>query len=415
MLAHGGGLGAAPAKDVSMRPLAASADALLVVAAGVLLLFAVRAGGDSTSPAALPLTVADRASGWRAPGVGVPVTGFAAAHESVVLRANGRVVAGTTSGRLGRYRFRFAALTPGRYRLVVAAGERSRPAGTVVVRPVVLAAVGDITFGEQVGPAILARGARYPWQDVASTLRAADVTIGNLETSVSTRGIAAAKEYTFRGPPHALEPMHDFAGFDVLTLANNHAVDYGRDALVDTLAHVRTAGIRPIGAGWNSVAARRPAILERGGLRIAFLGYSDVNPLGFIATAYAAGTAAADTAAISADVRAARRRADVVVCFFHWGTELHTQPDSRQQTFARACLAAGAKVVLGAHPHVLGSVARPTSRSIVAWTLGNFVFPSSGQTARSAILRVSLDVNGVDSYRLVPVRIDGFRPRPDGR
>src|ERR1044071_8575978 len=128
-----------------MRPVAASADALLVVAAGVLLLFAVRAGGDSTPPAALPLTVADRVSGWRAPGVGVPLTGFAAAHEPVVLRANGRAVAGTTggrapgvgvplpgfaaaqepvvlrangravagttSGRLGRYRLRFAALT----------------------------------------------------------------------------------------------------------------------------------------------------------------------------------------------------------------------------------------------------------------------------------------------------------------
>jgi poly-gamma-glutamate synthesis protein (capsule biosynthesis protein) len=110
-------------------------------------------------------------------------------------------------------------------------------------------------------------------------------------------------------------------------------------------------------------------------------------------------------------VRAARRRADVVVCFFHFGAELRADPDSRQQALARACLDAGAKVVLGAHPHVLGPVSRATPRTLVAWTLGNFVFPSGSQTGHSAILRAELGKTGVDSYRLVPVTIDGFQPR----
>jgi poly-gamma-glutamate synthesis protein (capsule biosynthesis protein) len=328
-----------------------------------------------------------------------------------VLRAGARVVDATRSGRLGRYRLRFAPGALGRYRLTVSAGSRSRPAGTLVVRPVVVEAVGDITFGEQVGPAISVHGARYPWLYVAPTLHAADITIGNLETSVSTRGIAAAKEYAFRGPPAALRPLHGLAGFDVLTLANNHAVDYGRDALVDTIASVHAAGMRTIGAGANATAARRPAIVERGGLRIAFLGYSDVNPLGFTAASDLPGTARADIAAITADVRDALRRADIAVCYFHWGTELHPEPDSRQQTFANACLAAGAKIVLGAHPHVLGAVVSAPRRSLVAWTLGNFVFPSSGVTARSAILRVGIGARGVSFHRLLPVTIDGFRPR----
>jgi poly-gamma-glutamate synthesis protein (capsule biosynthesis protein) len=123
------------------------------------------------------------------------------------------------------------------------------------------------------------------------------------------------------------------------------------------------------------------------------------------------GTAKADVAAIATDVRAALRRADLAVCFFHWGTELHPRPDARQQQLAAACLNAGAKVVLGAHPHVLGTVARPTTRSLVAWTLGNFVFPSGGLTGRTAILHVALGADGVRGYRLLPVRIDGFRPR----
>jgi poly-gamma-glutamate synthesis protein (capsule biosynthesis protein) len=237
------------------------------------------------------------------------------------------------------------------------------------------------------------------------------VTIGNLETSISTRGVAAAKQYTFRGPREALPAMAKLAGFDVLTLANNHAVDYGPDALLDTIRYVRGAGIQPIGAGANAWLARRPAFVEAGGLRIAFLGYSDVNPPGFNAGGSSPGTARADAAAIDADVRAARRNADVVACFFHWGTEKVAEPDSRQQQLAAACLNAGAQLVLGAHPHVLGPVGRPTVHTLVAWTLGNFVFPSEGWAAKSAILDVRLDARGVRGYRLLPIEIDGFRPR----
>jgi poly-gamma-glutamate synthesis protein (capsule biosynthesis protein) len=399
-----------------MRQAAAAVVVALALVEAALILPLRHGGSASAAEVAAPrLVVTTRLQGWRAPGVPVRISGVAAARERLRLRANGRVVATGVARRSGSFRLRFLAVRPGRYRLVVTDGSHSRGVGTVVVRPVVLEAVGDITFGEQVGPAIAEYGARYPWTYVASTLRRADMTTGNLETSVSTRGVAAVKEFTFRGEPAALQPMARYAGFDVLTLANNHAVDYGRDALLDTVRYVRAAGMQTIGAGANDRAARRPAIVEAGGLRVAFLGYSDVNPDGFVATSTEPGTAPADAAAIAADVHAALRRADVAVCFFHWGTELHPDPDSRQQLFAAACREAGAKLVLGAHPHVLGPVARLGPRSLVAWTLGNFVFPSVGETARSAILRVELDRAGVRGYRLLPVTIDGFRPTLSGR
>jgi len=357
------------------------------------------------------LKVVSHLPAWLAPGADGHVEGFAGASERLRLEtAGGRVLARTTSGPRGRFLFRFRAPEPGRYRLRVAGAGRTVAAGIVVVRPLVLDAVGDITFGEQVGPAVSAYGGGYPWTGVARTLRAADLTTGNLETTVSARGIAGAKQYTFRGPPEALPPMSRIAGFDVLTLANNHSDDFGPEALLDTVRHVRAAGIEPIGAGVNELFAHRPAIVAAGGLKVAFLGYSDINPPGFRATAAGPGTAGADPAAIDADVRAARRRADVVVCFFHWGVELHAQPDSRQAQLAAACIAAGAQVVLGAHPHVLGPVSRPTRHTLVAWTLGNFVFPSTGATARTAILQVRLDARGVRGYRLLPVEIEGFRP-----
>ena len=358
-----------------------------------------------------PLTVTSKPADWRAPGVAVTVGGFADTGARVLLRADGRVVASTTAGRLGRYALRFAPHTAGSVQLVVQSAGRFRRAGTLDVRPVSLDAVGDVTFGESVGPAIAAHGGAYPWAFVGSTLRSADITVGNLETAVSTRGVAAVKEFTFRGPPGALVPMRDVAGFDVLTLANNHTVDFGPAALLDTVKAVHAAGIQTIGAGANDLQARRPAIVEAGGLRVAFLGYSDVNPYGFTATSTSPGTAKADVEAITADVHAALRRADLAVCFFHWGVELRSAPDARQQRLAHACLAAGAALVLGAHPHVLGPVERPSARTLVAWTLGNFVFPSSGAPARSAILRVELGLGGVRSFRLRPVWIDGFRPR----
>jgi hypothetical protein len=357
------------------------------------------------------LTVLTKPTDWRAPGVAVSIGGFAGPGARVLLRANGQVVASTTAGKLGRYRLRFVPRTSGRIRFLVQSAGTFRPAGTLVVRPVSVDAVGDVTFGEDVGPALSSHGGAYPWAFVGATLRSADITVGNLETAVSTRGVAAVKEFTFRGPPAALLPMRKAAGFDVLTLANNHTADFGRDALLDTVRAVRAAGIQTIGAGATDTQARRPAIVEAGGLRVAFLGYSDVNPYGFTATSTSAGTAKADVDAITADVHAALRRADVAVCFFHWGVELHAAPNSRQELFAAACLNAGAKLVLGAHPHVLGGVATPSRRSLVAWTLGNFVFPSGRVTGRTAILHVALGADGVRGYRLVPVRIDGFRPR----
>ena len=111
-------------------------------------------------------------------------------------------------------------------------------------------------------------------------------------------------------------------------------------------------------------------------------------------------------------MHAALRRADVAVCFFHWGVELHAQPNARQQQFAAACLNAGAKLVLGAHPHVLGGVVdadAALARRVDARQLRLPV--GQRRPARTAILHVALGADGVRGYRLVPVRIDGFRPR----
>lgn len=359
-----------------------------------------------------PLTVVSAVPPWLAPGARLGLDGSAEPQQQVQLLQDGHVMAAATSDEDGQFSVSARLTTLGAHQLSLATDAGTLPLGRLTVRPVRIAAVGDITPGEAVGPMVASRGAAYPWRSVGRALTQADITTANLEGAISNRGTPAPdKQYHFRGPVALLAGMRLHAGMDVLTLANNHTLDYGSVALYDTLAAAKKMRILTVGAGRNAGAARRPAYVSAGGLRFAFLGYSDVNPAGFVATAYSPGTARAVSGAIEADVRAARRHADIVVCWFHWGLEKVREPNSAQIAFAEAALRGGAQLVLGAHPHVFGRIIRPTSTTLVAWTLGNFVFPAgSPETLRSGILISSLGAKGVTGYRVVPAT-SGVQPR----
>jgi poly-gamma-glutamate capsule biosynthesis protein CapA/YwtB (metallophosphatase superfamily) len=399
---------------------AAAAGAIILLWSGSLAGGALALRGSDEPPEqpppGPPIQLRSGLPGWLAPGALLRVRGFAGREEPVELLVGGRVVGRAITGPRGGFRFAAPAPAPGRHPVAVRAGERRMPVGVLQVRPVRLAAVGDVMFSESVARGIAEHGAGYPWSAAGPLLRGADVATANLETAISTRGRPEPKEFTFRGAPEALAGMRRVGGIEVVSVANNHAVDYGREAFLDTLRHTRAAGITPVGGGATEAQARKPVFVERGGLRIAFLAYSDVNPAGFPAGPSTPGVARAVYEHIVADVRAARKQAHVVVCWFHWGVELRAEPTWEQQRFAAAALEGGAHVVLGAHPHVLGPVAVPRRGSLVAWSLGNFVFPSfREQTVRTGVLVVRLDATGVRGYDLVPYRINGFRPEPVAR
>jgi poly-gamma-glutamate synthesis protein (capsule biosynthesis protein) len=357
----------------------------------------------------------------RATGVGIPLRAVrlapAAPAELQRLRAGRwitiKTVPADERGELA-FTYRPSRLTA-RYELRIASSGVPSPAITVRSRDVTLAAFGDANFGDGVGSVMALRGALHPWRGVAPTLRRADVAFGNLECAISTRGTPVPKEFNFRGRPRDLAAVVRFAGLDVLNLANNHAGDFGMLALLDTVRAVRAAGAIPVGAGATLAAARAPQIVTRLGLRIGFVGFSDIGPASFFAGPARPGTSSATFPAIAAAVRAARRRADVVIATFHWGVERAPTENDRQRAFARAALQAGASAVIAAHPHVLQPIRRPAAHQLVAYSLGNFVWSASSPlTSRTGILRVGLSTRGVERFRLLPAIIEATRPRLRG-
>ena len=349
---------------------------------------------------------------WVAPGARLHIRGWTTPSTPVRLSIGTRVRRVTSRPR-GRFDFRVRAPGDvGRYPVTVRAAGTRIELGVLRVRPLLLAAVGDVTFGDGVATAIRLYGARYPWRSVAPVIRSADIAVANLEGAVSRRGRPwPGKQYTFRGPPRALRAAASYAGLDAVSVANNHSLDYGRIAFRDTLRYARRFGIAPFGGGRDLETARRPAVLRAGNLRVALVGFSDVRPLGWDAGPYTSGTLPAFPTVVASTIRAAGRRADLVVAYFHWGVERSRLPTARQRELARAAFGAGAKIVLGAHPHVLQPIARD-GRRLVAWSLGNFVFAaSSPNTERTGILRIRLGAWGVLGRSLRRARIVGVQPR----
>lgn len=291
------------------------------------------------------------------------------------------------------------------------------PPATAPIDPpvddVTLAVVGDMMFDRRVETTIDSRGQDAVMAEVRDHLRGADLAVGNLETPLGIGGERAGKRFAFLSDPSSTDILLD-GGFDLVTLANNHILDYGVTAMNSTERALDDAGIAHVGVGANATAARKPVIVEVGGQRIAFLGYfqlaarnSDIDYTTWIAGPQKAGVAWGYPDVIAEDVQQARREADHVIVLLHSGRELGSiELTDDQQAAGNAALAAGATAVLGHHPHVLQGWERSDDQ-FVAWSLGNFVFdfPNGTPQTDSAILNLTLDGDGVKDFSWTPVRI----------
>lgn len=270
---------------------------------------------------------------------------------------------------------------------------------------------GDILLAGRAGRLIEEKGTGAPFAGVSEVVREADLAIGNLECAISTQGKPADKSYTFRAAPKAARALSE-AGFDIMNLANNHSVDYGQEGLRDTLSALSAAGVGAVGAGGDAEGARQPALIRAGEppITIALLAFSNMQPTIFYAGAHRPGTNPAHPDAIRQSVAAARGQADRVIVMLHWGDERSTLPSARQRELARIAVDAGADLVVGHHPHVLQGFER-RGDALIAYSLGNFLFPSRGESRMTMILRYTPERNGSARLEVIPAVIEGFQPR----
>ena len=238
-------------------------------------------------------------------------------------------------------------------------------------------------------------------QGYQAEIQAANFFMTNEEFPLSTRGTPAPdKQFTFRVHPEKVKLMQEM-GIDLVTLANNHALDYGRDAMLDTIDTLDHAGIRHVGAGKNLAEARKPDVVELNGRTFAFIGATRVYP----EADWAAGTDSAGMfsaydggAQLAEEVKAAKQQADYVIAYVHWGIEREETPNEVQKSIAHRLVDAGADMVVGAHPHVLQGIEYYQGVPI-AYSLGNFVFGSS--IPSTALLQADVDDEGI-RLRLIP-------------
>ena len=247
-----------------------------------------------------------------------------------------------------------------------------------------------------------------PFTKVEPSLSSADVAIVNLEMAITERGEPYDKEFVFRAPGSAALTLAG-AGVDVVSLANNHILDFGSVGLEDTISVLDEVGILRPGAGANNAEAYAPRVLVLDNeIRVAFVSASAIIPGGFSAGAERPGIADAKWAIprVLAAVRAAASGNDVVVVSIHWGVERATCPSQDQRGLAQQLIEAGANLILGHHPHVLQPI-ETFDRTVIAYSLGNFAWhPRYGITGDTGVLEIFFDGPIVEGYQFHPHILD---------
>ena len=225
-------------------------------------------------------------------------------------------------------------------------------------------------------------------------LRKSDIVFANLEGTASDQGNDLGNLYSFRMDPQVL-PALKGAGFSILSVANNHIGDWGRLAFYDTLSRMKENEILYTGGGITRDEAERPAIIEKYGMKIGFLGFSDKGPEFMRAGTDNGGILLANDPRFDEIVARATSQVDYLIVSFHFGEEYQTKHNARQEELARRAIDAGAKVVVGTHPHVMQD-SEVYKNGYIAYSLGNFIFDQtfSEATMQGMFLEVKLFKDG---------------------
>lgn len=304
------------------------------------------------------------------------------------------------------------------YEQTVSMGQKAVLVECADKNQVTFAFAGDILFDEAytIMYQYVARGSSVEdtfLSGLLERMRSADVFMLNNEFPYSNRGTPTeGKQFTFRADPKHVEILHEL-GVDLVSLANNHAYDYGNDALLDTFDTLEAADIPYVGAGRNLDEALKPVYLIANDMKIAVVSATQIernaNPDTKEATAASAGVLRClDPSVLLRVIAEAKENSDFVILYIHWGTESQEEIDWLQEEQSAIYARAGVDLIIGDHPHCLQKIDVVEGVPVV-FSLGNFWFNS--KTQNTCLVEVTINREGITSMRFVPCKSEECRTR----
>jgi poly-gamma-glutamate capsule biosynthesis protein CapA/YwtB (metallophosphatase superfamily) len=281
-------------------------------------------------------------------------------------------------------------------------------------KSVTITAVGDVTLAGNFNRKMeeLKESYEYPFNKVKKHLEDS-ITIANLETALTEYDKKTPKKFNFKGKPEYVKCL-TAGSIEIVNIANNHSFDYGEKGLEDTVKALENENIAYCGGGLNIEKAREPKIVEKDGIKIAFLGYAQVGRE-FKASSNKPGIVPSLENYVKEDVRNAKEKVDIVVVSFHYGVELAEKPNEHQKVISRIAIDSGADIVLGHHPHVVQGVEQ-YKKGIIFYSLGNFCFGGNSNPIDkdSFIAKIKVNKYGIQEMDIIPIKtssgINNFQP-----
>ncbi|GAA4836509.1 CapA family protein [Kitasatospora terrestris] len=274
-----------------------------------------------------------------------------------------------------------------------------------------MAFAGDVHFEGRTKARLNVAPPQQALGPISKQLADADLSMVNLETAITDRGAPQAKAFTFRAPARSLKVLQD-SGVDMVSLANNHAVDFGQVGLTDSLAAKASSPIPVVGLGKDAEEAYAPHVAEVKGVKVAVLAASQVDEetnKNWRAGAGKPGIASAlDEAALLDAVARAKAQAPVVLVYLHWGQETNPCPTAAQTALARKLASAGVTAVVGTHAHTLLGSGMLDS-TYVAYGFGNFLWynSSSAGGTETGVTTLTITAGKVTGEEFTPAQING--------
>ncbi|WP_051556265.1 CapA family protein [Alkalihalobacterium bogoriense] len=279
--------------------------------------------------------------------------------------------------------------------------------------PITITFAGDLMMSGSIADTVATYGVHHPFVYVKEEIQQSDFAVVNLETAITERTESYPKSFHFKMPPHYVEGIKE-AGFSLVSLANNHTMDYKEEGILDTINTLEKYELPYVGAGRNKEEAYSAHTVDLKGKTVSFLGFSRVLPS---ETWYAQEDKPGIASGYQIErmisiIEEEKKKADYVLVYIHWGVERKQTPESYQVHYGKSMIDAGADAIIGAHPHVLQPIEIYNDKPI-AYSIGNFLFPSyvSGPTAETGLLHIQLEEEQV-SVDWSPYKIENDQIHP---